>query len=134
MKKQFLTLVFLFVTALSSFAATVDGTWKGYVEGQYNITVTLKTAAGKATGVLALVDNNAKSENPDDSGYSPYVAAQLGKNTIANGKAVGETVTFNTTFNGKPVVYKGSIVAGKLVLTTTFNGSPVKITLTKAKV
>jgi hypothetical protein len=122
----------LFVTAVSM-AATVDGAWKGYVEGQYNITVNLKTAAGKVTGTLNLVDNNAKSENPDDAGYSPFVSAQMGKNTIANGKAAGETITFNTTFNGKPIVYKGVLQGEKLILTTTYNGQNVKITLSRAK-
>lgn len=114
-------------------AATVDGSWKGYVEGQYNATAALKVEGTALTGTFSIIDNNAKSENPDDSGYSPFVAAQIGKNVLVNGKVDGEIVTFSTMFNGKPVDYKGNIVGEKLVLTTTFSGQPIKITLSRAK-
>jgi len=132
MKKVLLSAVLLFTMVLTSFAADVDGVWKGFVEGQYNLTVTLKTEAGKLTGTFQLVDNNPKSENPDDAGYTPYVASQMGKNAITEGKVDGDTITFTTTFNGKPVVYKGTIADGKLVLTTTFGTQPVKLTLKQA--
>jgi len=114
-------------------AATLDGSWKGYVEGQYNVIADLKVAGTDVTGTLAIIDNNPKSENPDDSGYSPFVAAQIGKNVILSGKLEGEAIAFSTMFNGKPVNYKGSMVGEKLVLTTTFNAQPVKITLSRAK-
>lgn len=132
MKKVLLSAVLLLTMIATSFAADVDGVWKGYVEGQYNLTVTLKNEAGKLTGTFALVDNNPKGENPDDAGYTPYVAAQLGKNAITEGKVDGDNITFTTTFNGKPVVYKGTIADGKLVLTTTFGASPIKLTLKQA--
>ena len=133
MKKLLATSGTLFLFMALFVAATVDGSWKGYVEGQYNVTADIQIAGNDVTGTLAIIDNNPKSENPDDSGYSPFVAAQLGKNAILNGKVDGEVITFSTMFNGKPVNYKGSIVAEKLVLTTTFNEQPVKITLSKVK-
>lgn len=133
MKKLLTTSGALILIMALFVAATVDGAWKGYVEGQYNVTAALKVDGTALTGTFSIVDNNAKSENPDDSGYSPYVAAQMGKNEIVDGKVDGEAITFSTMFNGKPVNYKGSIVGEKLVLTTTFNEQPVKITLSRAK-
>jgi len=133
MKKLLATSGTLFLIMALFVAATVDGSWKGYVEGQYNVTADLKVAGTDLTGTFSIIDNNAKSENPDDSGYSPFVAAQLGKNVITNGKLDGEAIAFSTIFNGKPVNYKGTMVGEKLVLTTTFNEQPVKITLSRAK-
>jgi archaellum component FlaG (FlaF/FlaG flagellin family) len=129
MKKLLLSLVLVLTVVTIALAASVDGVWKGLVEGTYNISLTLKTEGTKLTGEFALVDNNPKSENPDEAGYTPFVAAQIGKNTITDGKVDGDNIQFTTTFNGKPVVYKGTIAEGKLVLTTTFNNTPVKITL-----
>lgn len=133
MKKLLVTSGTLFLFMALFVAAAVDGSWKGFVEGQYNVTADIQIAGTDVTGTLAIIDNNPKSENPDDSGYSPFVAAQLGKNAILNGKVDGEAITFSTMFNGKPVNYKGSIVGEKLVLTTTFNEQPVKITLSRVK-
>ncbi|MGF7081266.1 hypothetical protein [Mucilaginibacter sp. UYCu711] len=129
MKKILLSLVLVLTVVTIALAASADGVWKGLVEGTYNISLTLKTEGKTLTGEFALVDNNPKSENPDEAGYTPFVAAQMGKNKITEGKVDGDNIQFTTTFNGKPVVYKGTIAEGKLVLTTTFNNSPVKITL-----
>ena len=129
MKKILLSAVVVLTAVTMCLAASVDGAWKGLVEGQYNLTLTLKTEGTKLTGVFALVDNNPKSENPDEAGYTPFVAAQMGKNTITDGKVDGDNITFTTTFNGKPIVYKGVIADGKLVLTTTFGTQNVKLTL-----
>ncbi|HXI00514.1 MAG TPA: hypothetical protein VNI52_09605 [Sphingobacteriaceae bacterium] len=133
MKKVLLSGVLLLLIVAVCFAVHVDGAWKGYIEGQYNMTVTLKTEGAKLTGMLALVDNNPKSENPDDSGYSPYVAAQMGKNEIKDGKIEGDSISFTCLFNGKPIHYKGAMQGEKLILTTTFNKQNVKATLTRAK-
>ena len=129
MKKILLSIALVLTVATVCLAASVDGVWKGLVEGQYNLSLTLKNDGGKLTGVFALVDNNPKSENPDEAGYTPYVAAQMGKNTITDGKVDGDNIQFTTTFNGKPVVYKGTIADGKLVLTTTFGTQAIKLTL-----
>ncbi len=129
MKKILLSIALVLTVATVCLAASVDGVWKGLVEGQYNLSLTLKNDGGKLTGVFALVDNNPKSENPDEAGYTPYVAAQMGKNTITDGKVDGDNLQFTTTFNGKPVVYKGTIADGKLVLTTTFGTQNIKLTL-----
>jgi hypothetical protein len=133
MKKVLLSAVLILTVITVCLAATVDGVWKGYVEGQYNLTVTLKTEGTKLTGTFALVDNNPKSENPDDAGYTPFVAAQMGKNVISDGTVDGNNVTFTTTFNGKPIIYKGTIADDKLVLTTTFGTQNIKATLRQAK-
>lgn len=129
MKKILLSIALVLTVVTVCLAASVDGMWKGLVEGQYNLSLTLKNDGGKLTGVFALVDNNPKSENPDEAGYTPYVAAQMGKNTITDGKVDGDNLQFTTTFNGKPVVYKGTIADGKLVLTTTFGTQNIKLTL-----
>ena len=133
MKKVLLSgSLLLFIIAIC-FAAQPDGAWKGYVEGQYNMTVTLKSEGDKLTGALAIVDNNPKSENPEDTQYSPYVAAQMGKNVITDGKIEGDVISFTCLFNGKPIAYKGTIEGDKLVLTTTYNSQNVKATLKRAK-
>ncbi|MDB5112422.1 MAG: hypothetical protein JWR67_3536 [Mucilaginibacter sp.] len=133
MKRILVSAVLFFMVITVCRAATIDGVWKGYIEGQYNLTLTLKTEGANLTGTFALIDNNPKSENPDDAGYTPYVAAQMGKNVITEGKVDGNNITFTTTFNGKPLVYKGTIVDDKLVLTTTFGSQNVKATLKQAK-
>ncbi|MDB4925845.1 hypothetical protein [Mucilaginibacter sp.] len=133
MKKILLSVVLLLTVVTVCLAASVDGVWKGLVEGQYNLTLTLKVDGDKLTGVFALVDNNPKSENPDDAGYTPFVAAQMGKNTITDGKISGNDISFTTNFNGKPVMYKGTITDDKLVLTTTFGTQTIKATLRQAK-
>ena len=133
MKKALLSAI-LFLSVITVCLATpVDGVWKGFIEGQYNLTLTLKAGGNNLTGTFALVDNNPKSENPDDAGYTPYVAAQMGKNNITEGKIDGNNITFTTTFNGKPVVYKGVITDDKLVLTTTFGSQNIKASLKQAK-
>jgi archaellum component FlaG (FlaF/FlaG flagellin family) len=129
MKKLLLSLVLVLTVVTIALAASADGVWKGLVEGTYNISLTLKTEGTKLTGEFSLVDNNPKSENPDEAGYTPFVAAQMGKNKITDGKVDGDNIQFTTTFNGKPVVYKGTIAEGKLVLTTTFGTQAVKLTL-----
>src|ERR1700712_533495 len=103
MKKILLSIALVLTVATVCLAASVDGVWKGLVEGQYNLSLTLKNDGGKLTGVFALVDNNPKSENPDEAGYTPYVAAQMGKNTITDGKVDGDNIQFTTTFNNAPV-------------------------------
>lgn len=132
MKRVLLSGVLLVCFIATSFAAGVDGIWKGYIEGQYNMAVTFKSEGDKITGTLAIVDNNPKSENPEDTQYSPYVAAQLGKNVINEAKVEGNTITFTCMFNGKPIAYKGVIEGEKLVLTANFNGQNVKATLRKS--
>jgi hypothetical protein len=132
MKKVLLSLVLVLTVVTIALAASADGLWKGLVEGTYNISLNLKTEGTKLTGDFALVDNNPKSENPDEAGYTPFVAAQMGKNKITDGTINGDNIQFTTTFNGKPVVYKGTIAEGKLVLTNTFGTTPVKITLKQA--
>ena len=134
MKKVLLSgAVLLLVITVCFAAATVDGAWKGYIEGQYNLTVTLKSEGNKLTGTFALVDNNPKSENAEETSYSPYVSAQLGKNEIQDGKIEGDKITFSVLFNGTPITYTGVVNGDKIVLTTVFNSQNVKSTLTKSK-
>lgn len=133
MKKVLLPAILLLLVVVVCYAAEIDGAWKGYIEGQYNITVTLKAEGTKLTGTLAIVDNNPKSENPEDNPYSPYVAAQMGKNEIKDGKVDGENISFTCMFNDKPILYKGVVQGDKIMLTTTFNNQNVKSTLSRAK-
>ena len=133
MKKVLLPIVLLFFVITICYAAQIDGTWKGYIEGQYNIMVTLKSEGNKLTGTLAIVDNNPKSENPADNQYSPYVAAQLGKNEIKDGKIDGDNISFTCLFNETPILYKGVVQGDKILLTATFNSQNVKTTLSRVK-
>jgi len=133
MKKVLLSgAVLLFVISIC-YAAQIDGAWKGYIEGQYNITIILKSEGNKLTGTLAIVDNNPKSENKEDNPYSPYVAAQMGKNEIKDGKIDGENISFTCLFNDSPILYKGVVRGDKILLTATFNSQNVKATLSRAK-
>jgi len=133
MKKVLLPVVLLLFVITICYAAQIDGAWKGYIEGQFNITVTLKSEGSNLTGTLVIVDNNPKSENPEDNAYSPYVAAQIGKNEIKDGKIDGDNISFTCLFNGTPILYKGVVQGDKIILTTTFNGQNVKSTLSRAK-
>jgi hypothetical protein len=133
MKKALGPVILLLLSVTVCFAASVDGAWKGYIEGQYNITVTLKSEGNKLTGTLVIVDNNPKSENPEDNQYSPYVAAQIGKNEIIDGKIDGDNISFTCLFNNTPILYKGVVQGDKIILTTTFNNQNVKSTLSRAK-
>jgi hypothetical protein len=132
--KKILLPVFLVLFVLVAFAAIqIDGSWKGYIEGQYHLTANFKAEGSTLTGTLVLADNNPKSENPDDVSYSPFVSAQMGKNEIKDGKIEGETITFTTMFNETPIVYKGVVQGEKIVLTTNFNNQVVKSTLSRVK-
>ena len=133
MKKVLFSGVLLLIITVCFAAAHVDGVWKGYIEGQYNLSVTLKSEGDKLTGDFELVDNNPKSENAEETSYSPYVSAQLGKNSITDGKIQGDSISFTCMFNDTPIVYKGAIQGDKIVLTTVFNSQNVKSTLTRAK-
>jgi len=133
MKKILIPALLLLFVVFAYAAIQIDGSWKGYVEGQYNLTATFKTDGSNLSGTLVLVDNNPKSENPDDVSYSPFVSAQMGKNEIKDGKIEGDNITFTTMFNETPIVYKGIIQSEKIVLTANFKNQVVKSTLSRVK-
>ena len=132
MKKILFFAVILLAVVVFAFAANLDGKWAGKYEGQYDVTLTLKTTGKVVTGTMTVADNNPISENPGESEYSPFIAAQLGENGIIDGKMVGEELTFSTKFNDTVIPYKAKMDGDKLVLTAMFKGSEVKTGLRKS--
>lgn len=126
MKKIFFSAAILLAIITFAVAATFDGKWAGKYEGQYDVTLNLKVAGKVVTGMIQVADNNPVSENPGESEYSPFIAAQIGENSILDGKMEGEELSFSTNFNGTVIPYKGKIEGDKLVLTATFKGQEVR--------
>ena len=133
MKKIILSSVLVLSVIFMCLAAQVDGVWKGKLEGQYDITLNLKSEGAKLTGTISVADNNPVSENPGDTSYSPFVSAQMGENTITDGKVEGNDVSFTGTFNGTVIPYTGKIDGDKISLVAKFKKQDIKTTLTKAK-
>lgn len=132
MKKILFSSAMVLAVIVFAFAATLDGKWTGKFEGQYDVTLTLKTTGKGITGTMKVADNNPINENPGESEYSPFIAAQIGENGIIDGKMEGEELTFSTKFNDTVIPYKAKMDGEKLVLTATFKGVEVKTGLRKA--
>ena len=131
MKKILFSGALVLVVIVFAVAAAMDGKWAGKYEGQYDVTLTLTTTPKGVTGMMKVADNNPVSENPGESEYSPFIAAQIGENAIIDGKMNGDELTFSTKFNDTVIPYKAKMDGEKLVLTATFKGTEVKTGLRK---
>ncbi|MEO8099857.1 MAG: hypothetical protein ABI811_19320 [Acidobacteriota bacterium] len=114
-----LILAALVLTAVSAFAADIDGKWSGNIESPngaitlgFNFKADGKTLTGTTTG-------------PDGM-----------ETKIADGKLDGNKVSFNVTvdFGGMPLTigYTGEVKGADLKLVLDFGGMPIEIALKKA--
>jgi hypothetical protein len=119
MKVRSLVLALL-LTAVSVFAADVDGKWTGAVStpnGDFPVNFTFKADGAKLTGSMEGMD---------------------GMNiAISDGKVDGANITFSVTldFGGMPLVlnYKGVVSTAEIKLMGDAMGMPFEFTVKKAK-
>ena len=105
--------------AVSAFAADVDGKWAGSVStpnGDFPVAFTFKADGATLTGTTA---------GPDG-----------GDVKIADGKADGNNISFNITFDfgGMPItlMYKGVVAKDEIKFTIDIGGMPFDLTVKKA--
>ena len=120
---RFATLLVLFVICVMSvtaYAADVDGTWTGTVQGPMGdvpVSFTFKADGTKLTGTTAGFDG------------APV--------PIMDGKIDGNTITFNVTldFGGMPFMlsYKGIVSSDQIKMSGDAFGMPFEFDLKKAK-
>ena len=125
-------LVLFVMTLCVAGVVGIDGKWAGKYEAQYDVVLDVAVNGKTLTGSLQVADNNPISENPGEAELSPFIAAQMGVNTILDGKITGQDFTFYTDFNGTKIPYAGKIEGEKIILSATFKGQEVKTTLRKS--
>src|SRR5580765_6289353 len=110
--KCFTSMLVLFLTCVSAYAADVDGTWKGTAAapgGDVDVTFNFKADGAKLTG---------STVGPDGTSIP-----------VKDGKIDGSTITFSVTFDfgGAPFVlpYKGVVSSDQIKLTADAGGPPI---------
>src|SRR5262245_30932948 len=118
--KFFMSALVMLVMAAAGYAADVDGTWTGIVQGPLgDVPVTFKFMADgtKLTGSTTGLDGSEIQ--------------------IMDGKVDGETITFTVTFDitGMPFTlsYKGLVSADQIKISSDVFGTTVEFVLKKAK-
>jgi hypothetical protein len=118
--KLFASLLLLLIVSATAFAADVDGTWNGIVQGPMGdipVGFTFKADGTKLTG----------STTGLDGGMVP----------IMDGKIDGNTITFTVTFDfgGMPFMlsYKGLVSKEEIKMSGDAFGMPFEFVLKKAK-
>lgn len=116
MKKWFLSVAAIVVTALVCQAAPIDGKWKASMEGpdgKMEIVFVFKAEGNTLTG---------------------SVQSPMGELPISNGKIEGNQFSFDIDMNGMKMAHKGKI-EGETITMTVGDGSgpgPGEIVLKKA--
>jgi hypothetical protein len=110
----------LFVMGVTAYAADVDGTWAGTVQGPMGdipVSFTFKADGTKLTGSTTGLDG--------------------GQVQIMDGKIDGNTITFTVTFDfgGMPFMlsYKGVVSPDQIMMSGDAFGMPFEFVLKKAK-
>jgi len=119
--KFFVSALVLLVMMAAAYAADVDGTWTGIVQGPFGeVPVVFKFMADgtKLTGSTTSLDGSEVR--------------------ITDGKVDGNTITFNVTFDfggGMPFTlsYKGLVSDEQIKMSSDVFGTPVEFVLKKAK-
>ena len=118
--KFFASMLVLFVMAVTAYAADVDGTWTGTVQGpmgDFPVGFTFKGDGTKLTGSTKAIDG---SDIP-----------------IMDGTIDGNTISFTVTFDfgGMPFMlsYKGVVSSDQIKMTGEAFGMPFEFVLKKAK-
>jgi hypothetical protein len=120
MRRVFVSVLVLFVFAVTAYAADVDGTWTGTVTGaggEIPVTFKFKAEGTKLTGSTVGFDGTEVA--------------------ISEGKIDGNTITFsvNFDFGGMPFVlsYKGVVATDQIKVSGDAFGMPFEFVLKKAK-
>jgi hypothetical protein len=120
MKKILVTVFLLLVIGATAYAADVDGTWAGVVQGPMGdipVSFTFKADGAKLTGTTSGLDG------------SPV--------QIMDGKIDGNTITFTVTFDfgGMPFMlsYKGIVAKEDIKMSGDAFGMPFEFALKKSK-
>jgi hypothetical protein len=118
--KVIASVLMLLVVSVTAFAADVDGTWTGTVQGPMGdipVGFTFKADGAKLTGTTTGFDG---SQVP-----------------IMDGKIEGNTITFTVTldFGGMPFMlsYKGAVSPDQIKVSGDAFGMPFEFVLNKAK-
>jgi hypothetical protein len=108
------------VIGISAYAADIDGTWSGVVDGgggQFPVSFTFKADGAMLTGTTLGLDG------------APV--------PIKDGKIDGNTITFNVTldFGGMPIdlSYKGVVAANQIKMSAEVLGMPIEFVVNKEK-
>jgi hypothetical protein len=114
------SVLMLFVMGVTAYAADVDGTWAGTVQGPMGdipVSFTFKADGTKLTGSTTGLDG--------------------GQVQIMDGKIDGNTITFTVTFDfgGMPFMlsYKGVVSPDQIMMSGDAFGMPFEFVLKKAK-
>jgi hypothetical protein len=114
------SVLILFVIGVTAYAADVDGTWTGSVQGpqgEFPISFTFKAEGATLTG--------------STTGFDGMPVP------ITDGKIDGNNITFTVTFDfgGMPftISYKGVVSPDQLKMSGDAAGMPFEFTLKKAK-
>jgi hypothetical protein len=108
MKKLMFTFLVLFFGTIFSYAADVDGKWKGSFAG------------GQGGDAMELVFNfKADGEKLTGSITSP-----MGDMEITNGKIVGKELSFDVDVNGMAIKHKGTLDGDVIKLKVEGMGAP----------
>jgi hypothetical protein len=120
MRVVFTSVLILFVLGATAYAADVDGTWTGTIQGPMGdtpVSFTFKADGAKLTGSTMGFDG---SQVP-----------------ITDGKIEGNTISFtvNLDFGGMPFMlsYKGTLASDQLKMTAEVFGMPFEFELKKSK-
>ena len=108
MKKWFLSVAAIVVTALVCQAAPIDGKWKASMEGpdgKMEIVFVFKAEGNTLTG---------------------SVQSPMGELPISNGKIEGNQFSFDIDMNGMKMAHKGKI-EGETITMTVGDGSAINI-------
>ena len=127
MKYCALAVGLLLLAAGMAFAADIDGTWTGTIQGPdggqgFPISYTFKAEGNTLTGTMPGMPG------PDGAPAKPI--------PIKDGKIDGNNITFSIVFNmgqEMKIDYKGVLSGDSLKLSFDMMGSPMEFTLKKAK-
>ena len=118
--KVFASMLVLFLTSVTAYAADVDGSWTGSAAtpgGPIAVTFNFKAEGSTLTGTSAGPDGTAVP--------------------VKDGKIEGNIITFAANYNaaGTPIAltYKGVVSPDQIKLTGDAGGFPIEIVLKKAK-
>ena len=124
MKKLMFTFVVLFLGTVFSYAADIDGKWKGSVAGG--------GPDGGAGQAMELVFNF----KADGEKLTGSITTPMGEMAFTNGKISGKELSFDVDMNGTAIKHKGVIDGDTIKLKVEGMGGPdggTDMTLTRVK-
>lgn len=113
MKKIFVSVITCLIV-IACYASTAAGRWGGTIGGLFDVTVQIKEADGKVSGI---------------------VSSQIGDIPLSDGKITGNDIVFKEqTYNGIAISsIKAKIAGDKMNVTVNFQGQDLQGTLSRLK-